>query len=159
MTTLQENSADMPSPPPVWVNKMMMWILRSPLHGMVSKKIMLITMTGRKSGKTYTLPVSYVRDGDLVLCSTDRAERSWWKNLRGGADVALRLRGKDVSGHATAIYENQEAIANGIGTMLKHVPRDAKYYNVRLDEDKRPLAEDIIASAQHRVIVKINIEG
>ncbi len=157
MTTTQENNPDLPAPPPAWLNKMIMWMLRSPFHGIVSKNIMLITVTGRKSGKKYTLPVSYARDGDLLLCSTDREVRSWWKNLRGGADVVLRLRGKDVAGHADVIYDDPEAIAKGIGTMLKHVPRDAKYYNVRLDEQKRPLAEDIARSAQHRVIIEVKI--
>ncbi len=157
MTTLQENNPDLPAPPPAWLNKTMMWMLRSPFHGIVSKNIMLITVTGRKSGKTYTLPVSYAREGGEVICSTDRVARSWWKNLRGGADVVLRLRGKDVTGRATVIEDDLEAIAKGIETMLKHVPRDAKYYNVRLDGEKRPLAEDIARSAQHRVIIKVKI--
>jgi len=156
MTTSQGNNPDLPSPPPAWLNKMMMWILRSPLHGIVSKNIMLITVTGRKSGKKYTLPVSYAREGDGAICSTDRA-RSWWKNLRGGADVVLRLRGKDVTGRATVIDDDLEAIAKGIGTMLKYVPRDAQYYNVRLDDQKRPFPKDIARSAQHRVIIKIKI--
>ncbi len=159
MTTLQEKKPDLPAPPPAWLNKMMMWTLHSPLHGIVSKNILLITVTGRKSGKKYTLPISYVREGDLMLCSTDRNVRSWWKNLRGGADVVLRLRGKDVSGHATVVDDDQEAIAKGIETMLKQVPRDAKYYNVRLDGKKRPFPEDIIRSAQHRVIIKIRLQG
>ncbi len=157
MTTIENDIPNLPAPPPAWLNKMMHWILRSPLHGVVSKNIMLITVTGRKSGKKYTLPVSYARDGDLVLCSTDRAVGSWWKNLRGGADVTLRLRGKDIAGHATVIYDDQEAVAKGIETMLKYVPRDAKYYQVRLDDEKRPLPEDIIQSAQHRVIIEIKI--
>lgn len=157
MTTYQETNIDLPAPPPAWLNKLMMWMLRSPLHKIVSKNIMLITVTGRKSGKTYTLPVSYVQDGDLVLCSTDRDVRNWWKNLRDGANVVLQLRGKEVAGYATAIADDQEAIAKGIETMLTAVPRDAKYYHVRLDGEKRPLAEDIARSAQHRVVVKIKI--
>ena len=33
-------------------------LLRSPLHGFMSNSTMLLTYTGRKSGKTYTTPVS-----------------------------------------------------------------------------------------------------
>ena len=51
VTTSQKNSSDQPAPTPAWVNKMMIWLLRSPLHGTVSKKMMLMTVTGRKSGK------------------------------------------------------------------------------------------------------------
>ncbi len=156
MATAQENNETL-APPPAWLNKVMAGMLRSPLHGIVSEGIMLITVTGRKSGKSYTLPVSYAQEGNDVMCSTDRVGRNWWKNLRGGGDVTLRLRGKNVTGHATVIEDDQEAIADGIRTMLKHVPRDAKYYQVRMDEDKRPFAEDITSSAQHRVIIKIKL--
>ncbi len=52
MTTLQENNPDLPAPPPAWLNKTMMWMLRSAFHGIVSNNIMLIPVTGRKSGKT-----------------------------------------------------------------------------------------------------------
>ena len=44
---------------PPAVNAGMRFILRSPLHGMVSKTITLISFTGRKSGKAYSTPVSY----------------------------------------------------------------------------------------------------
>lgn len=82
------------------VNSMTKALLKSPLHGILSGGVMLITFTGRKSGKTYTTPVEYQRDGDTVIFFTQK-ERVWWKNLRGGAPVTLRLRGKDLTGTAT----------------------------------------------------------
>ena len=45
----------------MWFNPMITWLLRSPLHGLVSKSIMLITYKGRKSSKEYTTPVNYLR--------------------------------------------------------------------------------------------------
>jgi hypothetical protein len=45
-------------------------VLRSPAHGVVSKTILLITFTGRKSGKTYTTPVSYSQFDDQVYVFT-----------------------------------------------------------------------------------------
>ena len=58
--------SDTPSIPPI-VNKTMKLILRSPMHGVVSKSMLLISFTGRKSGKTYTTPVGLLagrRPGD-----------------------------------------------------------------------------------------------
>ncbi len=49
----------------IW-NPLVRLILRSPLHGVMSKGIMLITYTGLKSGKEYTLPVSYLQDGGRI---------------------------------------------------------------------------------------------
>ena len=135
----------------------MAWLLRSPLHGIVSKSILLLTVTGRKSGKKYGLPVSYVRDGDTILCSTERDKRSWWKNLRGGADVTMLIQRQVVTGRAAAIVDDQEAIVKGIERMLTIVPRDAKYYDVRLDDQKRPIPEDVVRAAQRRVIVEIRV--
>ena len=49
--------SEIPTVPPI-VNRAMKFMLRSPLHSIVDKKILLVTFTGRKSGKTYTTPVS-----------------------------------------------------------------------------------------------------
>ena len=82
------------------LNPLIITILRSPLHPMMSKAIMLITFTGRKSGKRYTTPVSYSRQGETVYVFT---HGTWWKNLRGGAPVSLRLRGQDRNGFALPV--------------------------------------------------------
>jgi hypothetical protein len=141
--------------PPRWFNKAIAWILRTPLHFLVSKDIMLLTVTGRKTGKKYPMPVSYARDGDGITCSTDRTRADWWKNLRGGATVTLWLCGEEVAGRATVISEDRQALIKGINTMLTQVPRDAKHYEVRLDENKKPLAEDVSRATAYRIIIEI----
>ena len=49
-------------------------ILRSPIHGMLSRRVMLLTVRGRRTGTWYTVPVGYVRqDGALdVLVGTGK---------------------------------------------------------------------------------------
>ncbi len=92
-------------PPALWrlfmklQNPFMKWLLRSPFHFIFSRMYLLLTFTGRKSGKIYTTPVQYTQDGDTLYIITS-AGYTWWKNLRGGADVALRLRGQTVTGRA-----------------------------------------------------------
>ncbi|MBT4520294.1 MAG: nitroreductase family deazaflavin-dependent oxidoreductase [Halieaceae bacterium] len=140
--------------PPTLFNKAITWMLRSPLHGLVSKDMMLITVSGRKTGKQYTIPVSYARDGDLVICSADRS-RGWWKNVRSGETVTMQLRGKKVPGRATVIADDKEALIKGIETMLVQVPRDASHVDIRLDENNRPLAEDLVRATDFRIIIEI----
>ncbi len=36
-------------------------LLRSPLHGLAGGRIMLLAVTGRRSGRPFTVPVSYLR--------------------------------------------------------------------------------------------------
>jgi hypothetical protein len=47
-------------------NPLIALILRSPLHPLVSRRLALITVTGRRSGRTYTFPLGYEQDGDTV---------------------------------------------------------------------------------------------
>src|SRR5215470_11409582 len=78
------------------LNPVIVAVLRSPLHGLLSANLLVLGFTGRRTGRRYRLPLSYVeRDGRLYLCTRTAF---WWRNLRGGALVELRLRGRDVVG-------------------------------------------------------------
>lgn len=88
-------------------NPMMTWLLKSPLHFFVSKYYMLITFTGRKSGKMYTTPVQYKRSGDTIYVISNRGY-IWWKNLQGGAEVTLRIQGKEVQGTADVSLKDHD---------------------------------------------------
>jgi deazaflavin-dependent oxidoreductase (nitroreductase family) len=68
---------------------------------------MLITVTGRKTGRTYTTPVAYVREGTLVFFFSGR-HLVWTKNLHGGAPVRLILRGQEVQGNAAPVLDAPE---------------------------------------------------
>ena len=87
-------------------NDFMSWVLRSPLHGMLSNSMMLITVKGRKTGKEYTLPVSYYRQNGNLWVLTNR-DRTWWKNVQDGAEVSLLLKRQPVSAFAEPELENQ----------------------------------------------------
>ncbi len=92
-----------------FANRFMANVLRSPLHPLVGKTL-LITVTGRKTGKAYTLPVNYSQKGDVITIISRRF-RTWWRNVRGGAQVTLHLHGKDVKGWAAVIEDNPGVVA------------------------------------------------
>jgi len=145
--------SETPAIPP-YVNSAMKFVLRSPMHGMISKTILLITFTGRMSGKTYTTPVDYSQDDDQVYIFT---HADWWKNLRGGAPVSLRIRGQELQGLAEAIAEDKGAIATGLAAHLHKVPSDAKYYSVTFDDHKNPRIEEVEQAAQTVVMIRIRL--
>jgi deazaflavin-dependent oxidoreductase (nitroreductase family) len=132
----------------------MKFVLRSPVHGMVSKSLLLITFTGRKSGKTYTTPVSYSQYGDRVYIFT---HAGWWKNLRCGAPVTLHIRGRDLRGLAEPVAEDKQTVAAGLTEHLRKVPSDARYYGVTFDENKNPRAEEVEQAAQTVVMIRIRL--
>jgi deazaflavin-dependent oxidoreductase (nitroreductase family) len=142
-----------PTVPPV-VNRAMKFVLRSPMHGMVSNSVMLITFTGRKSGKTYTTPVSYSQHDDQVYAFS---HADWWKNLRGGAPVILRIRGRDLQGLPEPIVEDKQAIAAGLAAHLRKVPSDARYYGVTFDANGAPRAEEVEKAVQTVVMLHFRL--
>ena len=135
-------------------NGFMSWLLRSPFHGMLSNGMMLISVTGRKTGKKYTTPVGFYREnGDLwVLTSRDR---TWWKNLQGGAQVSLLLQRKAVHAFAKPELETKavEALMN---EYVKRIPQAAKPMGIRV-ENGNANAQDIARVAEDRLFVKIKL--
>jgi len=139
---------------PPWLNKTMKFVLGSPLHGMVSQSTLLITFTGRKSGKTYTTPVSYSQLGNQVLVFT---HASWWKNLGSAALVTLRLRGRELHGLAQPEASDKVAIAIGLAAHLRDVPFDARYYGVTFDENGNPRPDEVEAAVKTVVMIRIRL--
>ncbi len=133
-------------------NPILSAMLRSPLHGMLDGGTMLVSVTGRRSGRVYSTPVNFLRDGETLTIISLR-ERTWWRNLRGGAAVELRVQGKDLKARAEAI-ENEATVAEGLKLFLQLVPGWARYYQVKLDPDGRPNMADLADAAKIRVIVR-----
>lgn len=104
-----------------WYNPIMSWLLRSPLHGMVSNGIMLITVTGRKSGKQYTTPINYAREGNTIRLITSR-KHGWWKNVQSAAPVVARVKGSDFRGTARVVDADSQAMLAAIQTVYRGIP-------------------------------------
>ena len=45
-------------------------LLCSPLHFLISRRLISVTFTGRKSGRRYTTSILYVREGDTLTFFT-----------------------------------------------------------------------------------------
>jgi hypothetical protein len=60
----------------------------------LGRRLMLVYLTGRKSGRHYRQPISYVRAGETLL--TPGGGR-WKLNLVAGEPTHVRLRGRDIS--------------------------------------------------------------
>jgi len=139
------------------INPLVIALLKSRLHGLMSKDVMLITVTGRRSGRSYTRPVSYAREDQTVRCFS-RNDTAWWKNLRGGGRVSLRVRGEALQGDAEVISEDPKRIADALTAFLARVPRDAAYYDITLDASKTPDPADLERAAQQVILVEIALD-
>jgi deazaflavin-dependent oxidoreductase (nitroreductase family) len=89
--------------PPRWLNALLRFMLRTPgLQRLVGRSTALLTFTGRKTGKSFTTPITYVADNGRVILTCNQ-HRQWWRNLADRPSVALRLAGKEVSGRAQVL--------------------------------------------------------
>jgi hypothetical protein len=135
------------------LNPIMKAILRSPLHGMISSRIMIITFTGRRSGKQYSTPVSYFWDGDQVICAT---QSSWWTNIGTGSEVSLRIGGREVRGQAIAIADDLGLKSELFFKWMVAVPSDAAFFGIKLDGEGNPDPSEVERAAAEAVVIRIN---
>ena len=140
----------------MWFNPLMTWLLRSPLHSVISSNTMLMTYTGRKSGKIFTTPMNYLRMKDSrgeYLLTTSLRERTWWRNLRGGAAVTLQLQGKNMPAQAEA-HEDEGVVISELEAFCEQAPKMAKYFGVKIEANGKPNRDDVARAAQTRVVVR-----
>jgi hypothetical protein len=73
------------------INVPMRRVLSLPFPTPLGRRLMVVTLTGRKTGRIYRQPVSYVKDGDTLLTPGGGA---WTRNLREDTAVPARINGK-----------------------------------------------------------------
>jgi hypothetical protein len=136
-------------------NDFMAWVLRSPFHGVLSNGTMLITVTGCKTGKTYTTPVGFYEENGYLWILTSR-DRSWWRNVQGGANVKLLLKRKPVNGFAETEMDDK-TVQSLLRDYVRYIPQAIKPMGVRV-EDGAANAEDIARVAKDRLFVRIKLK-
>lgn len=139
-----------------FINPMMIGLLHSPVHGLMSASLMTISYTGAKTGNKHTVPVRYMRDGNHVCCTTS-TDTGWWHNFRDPRSVQLRLEGAKVDGTATAVRNDPKRIEPVLLELWSRYPADAAYMNVKLDRGGRPNADDFERASAAAVLINIEI--
>ena len=114
--------------------------------------VALLTFNGRKTGKTYTIPVSYHQEDDTVTVITKRV-RNWWRNFQTPLEVQLRLAGHDFHGWAE-VETGESDVLEFMTDYLKKRPVDAKAYGLAHDEIT---SEKVARILPHIVLIHITI--
>jgi hypothetical protein len=71
---------------------------------LVGRWMTVITYTGRRSGRSFSIPVGYSGRGDDLTIPVELPDqKGWWRNFLGaGAPMSVRLGDADRAGHAVA---------------------------------------------------------
>jgi hypothetical protein len=146
---------------PRFINPLVRAVLGSPLHRLLSHKLLLITVRGRRTGRLHTLPVGYAQAGDILYVLVgDYQTKTWWRNLQGGAPLQLRLRGRTVAATGDLLRWESDATAlvGALGRYLAAFPaaRRSLHFTGRPDV---PDPGALRRAAQEVVMVRIRLAG
>lgn len=93
-------------------NPMLRLILRSRLHRLLSSHLLLLTVTGRRTGRKHTFPVTYSEaDGVLTIHVAAPKRKRWWHNVSTETPVQLTLRGVDGFGFASLHGDERSGVS------------------------------------------------
>jgi hypothetical protein len=121
-------------------NRIVRGLLRTPLLGRaVGKRLIMVYVVGRKSGRRFVVPVAYARDGDSLLVGTPFG---WGRNLRTGEPVDIRYKGRQVTADVTVFTDEPQVVA-AYAKMCSDNHQFARFNKISLDGDGRPDAQDL----------------
>ena len=117
-------------------NPVVRLVLNSPLHSTLDGRLILITYTGKKSGRKHTLPVQYAEShNELIVVAGYHQHKKWWRNLLQQQIVSVRYRGRWFEGSAKAFDGDVEVIAPLLPDYLKRFPASARIRGLALDSN------------------------
>lgn len=102
-------------------------------------RLATLYVVGRKSGRRYTVPVSYLAQGDDLLVGT---RFGWARNLRTGEPVAFRLKGKIRSADVQALTAEPDVVT-AYAHMAAANPAFARFSSVHVDQDSKAKHRDL----------------
>lgn len=142
------------------VNPVVRWVLESPRRaGGAADELLLLHVTGRRSGRTYDVPVGYRpgADGRLVVVT----DATWRLNLRDLPDVEVTLRGARRPAHAELVEDADEVAEVYRGLVDPASPRSsARRLGLRLADDRVPEHDELaaVAGREHLSTILLDVD-
>ena len=77
------------------VNAVTAWLVRSPLHWLLRGSVLVVRCEGRRTGRTYLVPVTCRPSGGGALHALTSVRALWWRNVESGAPATVYYRGRE----------------------------------------------------------------
>lgn len=71
--------------------------------------LIVVTTTGRVTGRQYSVPISYLRDGDSIYALNTRGISNWYRNIRANGKALLEIKGRKIAAHGEIITDPEES--------------------------------------------------
>ena len=128
------------------LNPIVVALLRSPLHVIASKGLMLLSWSGRRSARRFSIPVGYQRDGNAVIVLISKpGEKTWWKNFRQPWAAELLIRGRVRPATGKCVDPRSPEFFERVETTLQQLPWMGRQLGIQyrrgepLDEEQRAI--------------------
>jgi len=139
----------------LFINPIMLFFLRSPLHFLASHSVVVLYVIGAKSGKQYFIPVSFFEhDKGLLTCVTDKPN-IWWRNLIGTEKIEILFKGKEVQSKINIEADDFDYIFPKLSALFTHSRIDGFFGKVGYKNGK-PIKEDTEAAAKRMVLIELD---
>ena len=117
------------------INPLIVATLRTPgLHYLLSPGCMLVTITGRKSGKRYSIPLGYQPYGSSLITLVSKARRkNWWRNFRDPWAVEILLRRRPLSAEGELLDPRSDAFREHAERTFRRMPWLGRQFDLTYD--------------------------
>jgi deazaflavin-dependent oxidoreductase (nitroreductase family) len=141
------------------LNPVVKAILGSRLHWLLSRGLMLITVTGRKTGRSYTIPVGYHEvDDAIVILVGEAPSKVWWRNYLKPGPIGLRLRGKPLSGTAQVLAPDSPEFRRRADASLRRARFMPRLFGIDFDRERGLTDPQVQKLAEKVAIVRVSPE-
>ena len=126
---------------PRWILNLQIFVLRRGWIKPLNNSLMVMTLAGRKTGKVYSIPITYMRDCDDILAFTLSNGRNWYKNVQVRPDVTLEVQDKKFHAQAKVVdMADDAAVIAVMQVYQRKMPRRLpSYFGVAKDADAEGL--------------------
>ncbi|QDQ98775.1 hypothetical protein [Tomitella fengzijianii] len=138
-------------------NRLVVPLLRSPVHRLASGKLMVVSYTGAKSGRSFALPVAYYAFSPDEVWAFG-ARTGWMTNFRLPRPASLRLRGRDLRAEGLLVDDRVEVADLIIELVERGVTSAAQDPFLSLPKGRTPTRDEAGAAADRARIVRFALD-
>lgn len=117
-------------------------VLQTRFHWLLSRNVVLLKVTGRKSGRIYLVPVNYRTANGGISVMTYR-RRQWWRNIEDGSELPVFFKGKLTIAAVEVVTDDLNAVAAGLldrgwarRSMIRARAKDSVLIRLRFDAER-----------------------
>jgi len=136
------------------LNPLIVGLLRSPLHRIASSGLLVLTVTGRRTGRRYSIPLGYqpLSKDRLVILVSKARRKQWWRNYIDEADTEVVLRGRLRRGRAVVVAAGTDAFRDHAAITLARLPMLAGQFGIA-GSVKDGLSEEQLQTLEREIAV------